>query len=92
MGLEVGGYNSRPDFPKMGPSLLIASCLILAIGTAKWPPNCDPSLAEKRLEDEIDFSIQTANRVLANLVAKYASLFPHVKEPWYQPDNEDVRE
>jgi len=59
----------------MVPSLLIASCLILAIRTAKWPPNCDPSLAEKNLEDEIGFAIRTANRVLPNLVAKYASLF-----------------
>ena len=24
MGLEVGGYNSEPDWPKMGPSMLIA--------------------------------------------------------------------
>ena len=25
MGLEVGGYHDRPDWPKMGPSLLIAT-------------------------------------------------------------------
>jgi hypothetical protein len=37
MGLEVGGYDSEPDWPKMGPSMLIATCLILAIRTAKWP-------------------------------------------------------
>jgi hypothetical protein len=36
MGLEVGGYTDRPDWPKLGQSLLIASCLILAIRTAKW--------------------------------------------------------
>jgi len=42
MGPEIGGYHSCPDFPKMGPSLLIASCLILAIRTAKWPPQSDP--------------------------------------------------
>jgi len=92
MGLDIGGYNSRPDFPKMGPSLLIASCLILAIRTARWLPNCDPSLAEKNLEDEINFAIRTANRVLANLVTHYESIFPQRKEPWYQPNNEDVRE
>ena len=38
VGLEVGGYTERPDWPKLGPSLLIATCLILAIRTAKRPP------------------------------------------------------
>jgi len=37
-GLDIGGYEQRPDWPKMGPSLLIAACLVLAIRTAKWPP------------------------------------------------------
>jgi hypothetical protein len=37
MGLDVGGYTDRPDWPKLGPSLLIATCLIVAIRTAKWP-------------------------------------------------------
>jgi hypothetical protein len=35
MGLDIGGYDQKPDWPKLGPSLLIASCLILAIRTAK---------------------------------------------------------
>ena len=33
----LGGYHDRPDSPKMGPSLLIAKCLTVAIRTAKWP-------------------------------------------------------
>ena len=45
MGLEVGGYNDRPDWPKLGPSLLIASALILAIRTAKWPAAHDERLS-----------------------------------------------
>ena len=36
-GLDVGGYEERPDWPKLGPSLLIATCLMLAIRTARWP-------------------------------------------------------
>jgi hypothetical protein len=35
MGLDIGGFHERLDWPKMGPSLLIATCLILAIRTAK---------------------------------------------------------
>jgi hypothetical protein len=37
MALDIGGFEQRPDWPKMGPSLLIGTCLILAIRTAKWP-------------------------------------------------------
>lgn len=36
MGLNIGGYNDEPNWPKMGPSLLIATALILAIRTARW--------------------------------------------------------
>ena len=53
MGLEVGGTKDHPDWPKMGPSLMIATCLILAIRTAKWPPNFDASFSEASLDQEI---------------------------------------
>jgi len=33
----VGGYTQKPDWPKLGTSLLIATALIVAIRTAKWP-------------------------------------------------------
>lgn len=75
----------------MGPSILIASCLILAIRTAKWPPNADPSLVDQDLEKEIGFAIHTAHRVFMTLITKYESLFPQKKEPWYQPNDEDVQ-
>jgi hypothetical protein len=35
MGLDVGGFHDCPDWPKMGQSFLIATCLILAIRTAR---------------------------------------------------------
>lgn len=91
MGLHVGGLNERPDWPKMGPSLLIASCLIVAIRTAKWPPRTDPLLCEQDMQDEIDFAIRTAYRVFSKLITKYEVIFPQKKEPWYQPDEEDVQ-
>jgi hypothetical protein len=58
----VGGFEERPDWPKMGPSLLIASCLILAIRTAKRPAVFDGSLrlSDTDLESEIDYSIHLA--------------------------------
>jgi len=61
MGLEVGGYTDVPDWPKLGPSLLIATCLILAIRTAKWPALTKQMLSESELDREIDF---TAERVI----------------------------
>ena len=91
MGLDIGGINDRPDWPKMGPSLLIATCLIVAIRTAKWPPRADPLLSEQDMKTEIDFAIQTAYRVLTNLITKYESIFPQKKEPWYQANEDDVR-
>ena len=39
MALDIGGFEQRPDWPKMGPSLLIGTCLTLAIRTAKWLPS-----------------------------------------------------
>jgi hypothetical protein len=52
--LEIG--NDRPDWPKMGPSLLIATCVILAIRAAKWPAVFDKSTSHPELDREIDFA------------------------------------
>ena len=76
----------------MGPSLLIATCLIVAIRTAKWPPRADPKLCEQDLTVEIEFAANVANRVLSKLMTKYETIFPQKKEPWYQANEGDVRE
>jgi hypothetical protein len=44
-GLNIGGYEDRPEWPKMGPSLVIATCLIPAIRTAKWSARSSDSTA-----------------------------------------------
>ena len=90
MGLEVGGTHTRADWPKMGPSLLIATCLILAIRTARWAAQSDAALSGVDLEQEIDHAAHLANRVLSKLVISNPELFPSRKEPWYQPNDEDV--
>jgi hypothetical protein len=90
MGLEVGGYHDRPDWPKMGPSLLIATCLILAIRTAKCPPHFDTSLSEIDLDREIDYAAHLANRVLSSLSQRSPEIFPSRKEPWYRVNDDDV--
>jgi hypothetical protein len=63
VGLEVGGYHDRPDWQKLGPSLLISSCLILAIRTANWPAIHDEKFSNHDFEKEIDFAIQLAGSV-----------------------------
>jgi hypothetical protein len=91
MGLYFGGFHDRPDWPKIGPSLLIATCLILAIRTAKWTQRSDNSLSDRDLEIEIDFAAHMANRVLSKLMTKCEEIFPQKKEPWYHANDEDVR-
>jgi hypothetical protein len=90
MGIEVGGHQERTDWPKLGPSLLIASALILAIRTARWPATHDAHLSNKELEKEIDYAISVASSVLSKLVSKNDTIFPKRREPWYQATDEDI--
>jgi hypothetical protein len=76
----------------MGSSLLIATSLIVAIRTAKWPPRADTMLSEQGLNEEIEFAVQVAQRVLMNLMTRFEAIFPQRKEPWYQATEEDSPE
>ena len=89
MGLEVGGYNNEPDWPKMGPFMLIATCLILAVRTAKWPAQWNETASNTNLDSEIEYAHRLASRVFSTLIAKHSALFPSKQKPWYQPDGED---
>lgn len=89
MGLDIGGYEDHPNWPKMGASLLIATCLILAIRTAKWPTRSNSTASDCDLDQEIDHAAYLAGRVLAALVASRPGIFPNAKQPWYQPDGDD---
>jgi hypothetical protein len=86
---EVGGYREEIAWPKMGPSMLIATSLILAVRTAKWPPHCNEKLCNIELQEEVDFAVYLANRALTTLVHKYESIFPTTKKPWYNYE-EDI--
>jgi hypothetical protein len=90
--MEIGGYKDVPDWPKMGPSLLIATCLIVAIRTAKWSATIDARNSNCELKREIDFAAQVANRVLAHLESAHPSIFPSRKQPWYRATSEDQPE
>jgi hypothetical protein len=91
MGLDIGGYEQRPDWPKMGPSLLIAACLILAVRTTKWTPRSSGGTTSDRdLEVEIENAIHLAGRVLSELVSRHETIFRRKKEPWFMPNDEDA--
>jgi hypothetical protein len=49
----------------MGPLLLIATALILAIGTAKWLPSVGTTESHRHLEKEIEYSAHLAGQVLS---------------------------
>ena len=87
--MQVGGYNKEPDRVRLGPSLLIASCVILAIRTAKWAVRTGQTNAERDLEVEIDHAIHLASRVLGVLVSRKPNLFLSKDVPWYVADDAD---
>ena len=87
--MEIGGYNDVRDWPKMGPSLLIATCLIVAIRTAKWLAGIDTKSSNSELDKEISYAADVAQRVLSALTSAHPSIFPSRKQPWYRATSED---
>lgn len=61
---------------KLGPSLLIGSCLILAIRTARWEARQPGTASDRALDTEVDYAIYVAGRVLSKLLAHKSSMFP----------------
>jgi hypothetical protein len=90
-GFDIGGYEQRPDWPKMGPSLLIASCLILAVRTAKWSAQqAHPTTADRDLDVELEYAVHLAGHTFSALVSRHQSIFPQKQEAWFMPNGEDV--
>ncbi|ABF41112.1 hypothetical protein Acid345_2111 [Candidatus Koribacter versatilis Ellin345] len=89
MGLDIGGYETQPDWPRMGPSFLIATCLIVAIRTARWSATDDSTTRDLNLDHEITFAATLTARVFAHLLRHHPTIFPSTQKPWYKPDGED---
>ena len=90
--MQVGGYNKRPDWPKLGPSLLVASCVILAIRTAKWAARQGGTHSQTDLDVEIEHAVFLADAVLGRLLARREQLFPSKSVPWYVPSEDAAPE
>jgi len=87
--MEVAGVKKEVDFAKLGPTLVIASSLILAIRTARWPRLTVTTGSSPEWNDEIDHSINMARRVLSHLASKSPTLFHQKDVPWYQPSEDE---
>jgi hypothetical protein len=79
--MEIGRYQTVTDWPKMGPSLLIATCLIVAIRTARWSATHDAMTTNIDLNKQTEHAARVAHRVLSTLIAKYPSILPQAKRP-----------
>jgi hypothetical protein len=92
--MRVSGQERRPDWPKLGPSILIATALIVAIRTAKWAAksNGDPLVSDTDhdLDREIGFAARISIRIMHELLKRHEGLFPQKLIPVYEPTDEDV--
>jgi hypothetical protein len=88
-GSQIGGYRSEVDQQKLGPSLVIASSLVLSIRTSRWPTIHSDGLANMEWEKEIEHSVRIAKLVLSHLTSRYPDLFQSKKDPWFIPTDDD---
>ena len=91
------GSQWRIDWPKMGPSILIATALIVAIRTARWAAKDagDPLISDvdSELDREVSYAARITIRVMHELMKKHENLFPGKREPIFDGiHDEDVAE
>lgn len=91
--MRVTGYERKTDWPKLGPSILIATALIVAIRTAKWAARSSGdarlSDADPKLDEEVSFAARVSIRVMHELLRKHAGLFPQKLDPIYEAGNDE---
>ena len=89
-GPKVGGHHREVDYPKLGPALLIASSLVLAIRTARWSPTHSDGLSQTDWDREVEHSVRIAKSVLSHLNSRSPELFQTRSAPWYVATDDDV--
>ena len=89
-GSQIGGYRREVDYQKLGPALLVASSLVLAIRTARWSPTTSDGLAHVEWKKEVEHSVRIAKIVLSLLTSRSPELFQTTKVPWYVANDEEV--
>jgi hypothetical protein len=87
---QIGGHRREVDYQKLGPALIIASSLVLAIRTARWGSTTSDGLAHVEWEKEVEHSIRVAKIVLSHLASRSPELFQTKEVPWYVATDEEV--
>jgi len=93
--MRVVGHERETDWPKLGPSVLIATALIVAIRTAKWAvrPGGEHrtfSDVDPEMDEEVRFAARISMRVMNELLSRHECLFPQKQVPVWEPTGEDV--
>lgn len=89
-GMRIGGHRREVDQQKLGPALLIASSLVLAIRTARWNPTHSDGLANVEWDKEVEHSVRMAKIVLSHLTSRSPELFQFKDVPWYVAGDEET--
>ncbi len=91
--MKVVGTDRRPDWPKLGPSIIIATALIVAIRTAKWAAKASGdaqfSDVDVELDKEVNFAVRLSVRVMHELLRRHESLFPQKDIPIYEAGSDE---
>jgi hypothetical protein len=91
--MKVVENERRPDWPKLGPSIIIATALIVAIRTAKWVAKSSAdaqfSDVDVELDKEVIFAARISIRVMHELLRRHESLFPQRVVPIYEGGSEE---
>lgn len=87
---RIGGVRKEVDYQKLGSALLVASSLILAIRTARWPATHSDGLADIDWQKEIEHSARVGRAMLSHLTSRFPSLFCSRDVPRYEATDEDV--
>jgi hypothetical protein len=87
---RIGGYRREVDHQKLGPALLIASSLVLAIRTARWPPTHSDGVSHVDWDKEVEHSVRIAKIVLSHLTSRCPELFQTRDVPWYISVDDEV--
>lgn len=87
--MEIADRREQIDLSRIGPTLVIASSLILAIRTAKWSRVSTETASQIDWEAEIEQAIRMAHDVLSHLMTKSPYLFQQKGVMWHQPGDQE---
>ncbi len=91
--MKVVGNERRPDWPKLGPSIIIATALIVAIRTAKWASRASSDAAfsdvDVALDKEVMFAARISIRIMHELLRRHEGLFPQRIFPIYEGGSDE---